>query len=120
MPEKPTERQIVETWYRWLCYQYPDVARGTFHPPNEGKRTTTTCRILKSQGMLKGVADIIMLWPACGYHGACFEFKSAKGKLTAEQHAFLAHAKSCNYFVQIFNDIDTAIAVTNDYIKECL
>ena len=120
LPPNPSERQITQAWWSWLCYQYPDVARGTFHPPNEAKRSPATCRILKSTGMQAGVADIIMLWPASGFCGAVFEFKSKRGKLSAAQDAFLAHTKRCGYFTQVFNDIDFAIDITTRYITECL
>lgn len=120
IPKDPTERQLTEAWWSWLRYQFPDVAKGTFHPPNEGKRTVTTCRILKNSGMTKGVADFIMLWPASGFNGAVFEFKSKTGKLSKEQHEFLTHTKACGYFTQIFNDIDVAIDITTRYINECL
>ncbi len=120
LPPNPTERQITECWWMWLQYKYPDVARGTFHPPNEAKRSPQTCRILKRSGMTKGVPDFIMLWPSAGYHGAVFEFKSAKGKLTPEQEAFLTHAKSCGYYVNIFRDIDRAMDITSRYINDTL
>ena len=66
--------------------------------------------------MTKGVADIIMLWPSGKYHGAVFEFKSAKGKLTKEQKAFLDHVEHCGYFTYVPRDIDDAIDVTEQYL----
>lgn len=117
--ENPSERQIIEAWWQWINLAYPDVARASFHVPNEGKRSIQTCRILKNAGMTKGVADIIMLWPSSGYHGAVFEFKSLKGRLRPEQKAFLEHVKHCGYFTAIPRSIDEAIDITESYINEC-
>jgi len=113
-----TERQLTEAWWQWLRYKFPDVSKGTFHVPNEGKRSAVSCRILKNSGMVKGVADFIMLWPASSYNGAVFEFKSITGRLSPEQKLFLAHVKSCNYYTQVFRDIDTAINITSQYILD--
>ncbi len=120
LPPNPSERMITEAWWQWLQYKYPDVAKGTFHPPNEAKRTPTTCRILKRSGMTKGVSDFIMLWPSAGFHGAVFEFKSKTGKLTPEQATFLEHCKACGYFVDVFRDIDRAMDITSRYITDTL
>lgn len=104
----------------WLQYKFPDVSRATFHPPNEGKRSPQTCRILKNSGMTKGVPDFVMLWPASGFNGACFEFKSKRGKLTPAQLNFLEHVKHCGYYVNVFRDIDTAMDITARYITDTL
>ena len=61
-----------------------------------------------------------MLWPASGFHGACFEFKSKRGRLTPEQKVFLEHVGHCGYFVHVFNDLDIAMDITARYITDTL
>lgn len=53
--------------------------------PNGGHRHISVARKLKREGVKAGVWDVAVDVPMRGFHGMRLEFKSEKGKLTAEQ-----------------------------------
>lgn len=67
------------------------------HSPNGGKRSESEAARFKAMGTRKGFPDLILALPCNGYHGAFFELKSEKGKLSKEQEVYLALLKKQGY-----------------------
>ena len=82
----------------WLRLQHPEVAEHTMHIGNERKASYYMGYIMKRMGVLKGASDLFIAWPNGGYHGLFIEVKSAKGKPTPEQTAFLARMNAKGYY----------------------
>lgn len=76
--------------------RYP-MLKWLFAVPNGGKRSLKTASLLKQTGVKKGVADLILLHPAKGYHGLCIELKYGKNKPQKEQIAFKEHHEKLGY-----------------------
>jgi len=53
--------------------------------PNGGRRDATTGARLKDEGVVAGVADLILLVPCKGYSALLIEMKTAKGRLSDTQ-----------------------------------
>lgn len=85
------------------------------HIANEGKRTSSYGKLLKTLGMRPGVADIFIAMPRNGYHGAWIELKSAKGKLSASQMLFLNDMFEQGYFTATAYSIDDAMKIVDEY-----
>lgn len=51
----------------WFRMQYARYNHSFFSVPNGGARNAVTGRILKAEGSLAGVSDLILLMPSCGY-----------------------------------------------------
>lgn len=60
---------------RWFRLQYPSLASLLFSVPNGGRRDRVTGAILKAEGAVAGVADLLLLVPNSYYHGLCIEMK---------------------------------------------
>ena len=65
-------QQACVSWFRW---QYPRYAKLLFAVPNGGQRSAVEAKIMSGEGVMPGVADVLLLLPSNGYHGLCMEFK---------------------------------------------
>lgn len=65
---------------KWFRLQYPQLARLLIAVPNGGARNAATGRILKAEGVVAGVADLVLFVAAHSYHALCIEMKTQKGR----------------------------------------
>ena len=79
------ESNLQKGCVKWFRYQYPKLKDLLFAVPNGGARSAITGAILKAEGVLAGVADLLLLVPNKKYHGLCIEMKTAKGKQSPAQ-----------------------------------
>ena len=70
---------------RWFRYQYPKLRKLLFAVPNGGARDRVTGAILKAEGVVAGVADLLLLVPSGLYHGLCIEMKTKEGRQSDSQ-----------------------------------
>ena len=77
-----------------------------FHPPNGGYRRPVEAAILKGLGVRAGVSDLL-LW----HDGKCFalELKSAGGRATEAQLAFLADMEKAGAYTALAEGLDRAL-----------
>ena len=79
------ESQLQKSCVMWFRVQYPRLRPLLFAVPNGGARSAITGAILKSEGVLAGVTDLLLLVPNKNYHGLCIEMKTAKGRQSTTQ-----------------------------------
>lgn len=80
----PTESEEQQTLFQWaerLCFRYPELAL-LYHIPNEGKRSMSTGRKLKREGLKSGIPDIHLPIARGQYHSLYIELKRKKGSST--------------------------------------
>lgn len=126
------ESGIQIAFMQWFRYQYPQYARVCFHVPNEGQRTTKvvydrrsgTSRVvstggarMKAEGMVAGVADIILLIPRKGYGSLCIEFKTPTGRQSAEQVRWQEEAERVGNKYILVRSVEEAIGEVNEYLS---
>lgn len=70
-----SESQIQHSCLTWFRHQYPFLSRMLFAVPNGGKRDARTGAQMKYEGVLRGVADLILLVPKKGFASLCIEMK---------------------------------------------
>lgn len=85
------EQIAVVAWARQMAIVRSQLGF-LFHVMNGGKRRQTEARRCKAEGVLAGVADLILLAPGRGYHALALEMKSADGSLRPDQQIFLQWA----------------------------
>lgn len=124
------EAQIQIAFMDWFRYQYPQYSLVCFHPVNEGKRNTKMIRdrygnlkvvcstgaMLKREGLVAGVADIVLLVPRGGYGCLCIEFKTPTGRQSAEQVRWQEQCEAAGNKYIIVRSAEEAIAETNEYL----
>ena len=62
-----SESQIQHDCLTWFRLQYPKLALLMFAVPNGGRRDAKSGARMKYEGVVKGVADLILLIPKKGY-----------------------------------------------------
>lgn len=79
------ESDIQIACVRWFRYRFPRYARLLFAVPNGGARNAVTASILKAEGVVAGVADLLLLVPSKGFHGLAIEMKRPTGRQSVSQ-----------------------------------
>lgn len=114
------ESKLQQRCVKYFRALWPEYRLLYFSVPNGGKRGKGEAAILKGEGMLKGVADTLLLVPAQGYHGLAIEFKKEdrdydidgnviiknKSYQEPEQKEWQAAAESQGYLYKIIRDRD--------------
>ena len=117
----PTEGQIHQAFIEYVEVRYPEHADCLFHIPNEGKRSPAEGAKQKRLGLRKGVADLFFAWPTNDrhdpLHGLWIEIKTAGGRVSKEQEAFIIRMQRNGYAAHVVRSIDEAIDVFDDYME---
>lgn len=117
------ESHIQQTCVKWFRLQYPAIGNLLFAVPNGGQRNRITASILKAEGVVSGVADLLLLVPNQDYHGLCIEMKrgktmqSSKGVQSDNQKRWQALVESQGYAYRIAHSLDEFISLIRDYIR---
>jgi len=88
----------------------------------DAKQARLNGAIMKAGGVKKGIFDLCLPWPASGFAGLYIEFKrpDGKGGLSIEQKAFSSYLAGACYCQVITDDWREALALTRDYLADCL
>jgi VRR-NUC domain len=115
----PSEHQIQVAFIkevRFLEPRYPEL-KTLFAVPNAAKRSFKLAAMLKAEGMLSGVPDIILPVARQGFNGLMIEFKKPKtGKLTEAQETYIDLVVKENWLVVVMTDAQAAIDVVKNYL----
>lgn len=111
-----TESSLQKACVRWYRLQYPRLRSLLFAVPNGGARSAVTGAILKSEGVVAGVADLLLLVPSKDYHGLCIELKTAKGRQSARQKMWQDAVEAQGYRYALVRSFDEFRALINGYI----
>lgn len=116
----PTESVEQICLFRWAMYEenmYPELAL-LYHIPNGGKRSITTAKRLKAEGVKSGVPDIFLPVARGGFHGLYIELKRLKGNDTTEnQDTWIAALKKQGYCVLVCRGWQEASEAIIKYLK---
>lgn len=120
------EHNIQCACVRWFAYQYPQYNGLLFAVPNGSYRSKATAGKLKAEGVVAGVADLILLVPKCvkakdeGWyntiHALCIEMKTAKGRQSPEQHEWQYKVESRGYKYAVCHSLDEFMNTINNYL----
>lgn len=96
------EHRLQVACVKWFHAQYPKLSRRLFAVPNGGRRDAVTGAKLKAEGVLAGVADLILLKSNSSYGALLIEMKTPKGKQSTTQKTWeedLTHEDEYKYVV---------------------
>lgn len=96
----------------WFRLQYRSHAKLLFAVPNGGGRSRVEAAIMKGEGVLAGVADLIFLEARGGYGSLCIEMKTQEGRQSKLQKEWqgIAEAAGNRYVVcRSFDEFKVAI-----------
>ncbi len=88
-----------------------------FAVPNGGYRNAREAARMKAEGVVPGVADVILLIARGKYNALCIEFKTKKGRQTKLQKIWQQHAEihGCKYI--IVRSTEEFIAQVKEYLS---
>ncbi len=110
------ESHIQCACVQWFRLQYPEYARLLFAVPNGGVRNAVTGRILKAEGVVAGVADLLLFVPSNGYHGLCLELKTEKGRQSEAQKEWQHTVQQQGYKYIVVRSLQDFREQVNGYI----
>lgn len=102
---------------RWFALQWPQYEGLLFAVPNGGHRDKVTAAMMKAEGVVPGVADLLLLVPSQGLHGLAIEMKTEKGRQSPEQKQWQKKAEQQGYRYAVCRSLDDFMATVNDYLK---
>lgn len=110
------ESKLQIACVRWFRYQYQEVARLLIHVPNGGYRNATEAARLKTEGVVAGVADLVLFLPSKKYHALFIELKVGKGRQSEPQKQWEEAVKKHNYEYQVVRSLEEFIKTINQYL----
>ena len=111
------EHTLQKNCVMWFRLQYPKLRSLLFAVPNGGARSVTTGAILKAEGVLAGVADLLLLVPSREYHGLCIEMKTAKGRQSPFQKQWQKDIEAQGYKYIVCRSFADFVEQINGYLK---
>ena len=116
--KKHEEGDIQKGCVEWFRLQYPKLSKLLFAVPNGGKRTKIQGKNLKREGMVAGVADLILLVPSKGHNSLCLEMKNGKkGSQQQNQKEWQEVAEKYGNKYVILRSFDEFRNEINDYLE---
>ncbi len=111
------EQQALFRWWDMYRSQYPEALM--FAVPNGGARSAITGARLKAEGVLAGVPDVFLAYPAGGLHGLFIEMKRQKGgRVSAPQKAVMQALRMQGYEVAVCHGWQEARDTVIRYMEE--
>lgn len=116
-PPSDEEHRIQVSCVRWFRMKYPHLSPRLFAVPNGGRRDGITGARLKEEGVLAGVADLILLVPNADYHALLIEMKTPKGRQSDSQRAWQRTvAGNSDYLYVVCRSLEEFMKVIEEYL----
>ena len=115
MKFKETNLQI--RCVKWFYYQYPHLRMLLFHPRNENVSGRVQGAIAKAEGVVAGVADLILLLPSESYNCLAIELKTEKGRQSASQQKFESYITAASGLYVICRSLESFKDVIKKYLE---
>ena len=116
---KYKESKLQQACVRWFNYQHPKLRGILFAVPNGGRRDKETGAMLKAEGVLRGVADLILLKSNAHYGALLIEMKTEKGKQSPNQREWQEKIEKDGYKYVICRSKEDFQREVNNYLSSC-
>lgn len=117
--KKPAHREhdIQSACVYYFRVQYPQYKLNLFAVPNGGRRDKVSGALLKEEGVIPGVSDLILLMPKGGYHGLLIEMKTKEGSQSLTQKQWQQHVERFGYKYVVCRSVDDFKREVGAYIN---
>lgn len=117
-PQGNEEHRIQCECVRWFSEHHQDLEGRLFAVPNGGQRHAKVGKDLKDEGLLAGVADLILLKTNAEYGALLIEMKSPKGTQQLSQKQWQKNVTRDNeYKYVICRSVDDFKREIEDYLN---
>lgn len=117
-PPSDEEHRIQVSCVNWFKLAHPDLANILFAIPNGGRRDAVTGAKLKEEGVLAGVADLILLKRNKRFGGLCIEMKTRTGKQSETQKRWQKDVEATGNKYVVYRSLDEFIKVVTEYLND--
>lgn len=114
---KGREASLQSACVQWFNLQYPEYRGLLIHVPNGGSRNALEARNLKMQGVVAGVADLLLLLPRKVFGCLCIEMKTQTGIVRTSQREWAYKISQHGNLYKVCRSIDDFMATINDYLS---
>lgn len=114
---KNEEHKLQCACVKWFRYRYPKYSRLLYAVPNGSRRDAITGKILKDEGVIRGVSDLNLDIANRFYHGLRIEMKTPKGIQSKEQKEFQAEVEAQGFKYIVCRSLDEFIKDVTMYIE---
>ena len=111
---KTQESDLQIMCVKWFRMQYPNTVIASI--PNGGKRNVITASILKQEGALAGMPDLIIPCARKGYNGLFIEMKFGKNRLSPNQIEVMIKLRQEGYLTAVCYTFDEFVELCNEYL----
>ena len=111
------EHQLQSRCVQVFRIKYPHLTHNLFAVPNGGYRTKTTAALMKAEGQLAGVSDLILLVRKGNCGALLLEGKRKGNYQSPVQRAWQKHMEEFGYKYGIFHSVEEFIEIVNNYLS---
>lgn len=115
-----SEMKIQAECIRWAWNERPETRKLLFHVANELDRPDANPILgakRRAEGIIRGVADLILLIPRGGYHGLCIEMKTEAGYQSAFQKDWQAVVEAQGYKYVVCRSLEQFKSIIDEYLS---
>ena len=112
------EHRLQCACVQWFRTQHPKFSHNLFAVPNGGRRDKVTGAKLKAEGVLAGVADLILLKSNADYGALLIEMKTGSGKQSEVQGRWQKAIEKDGYKYVLCRSLEDFMREINAYLKE--
>jgi hypothetical protein len=116
MRDEHAEQVALMRWAALHVRRYPGLEL-LFAIPNGGRRDAVTGARLKAEGVKAGVPDLLLPWPAGGWHGLFIELKAPGGRVTVAQKRWIEWLRAAGYRAEVCYGWEEAAKVMMEYLE---
>lgn len=110
------EHRIQASCVRWFRLKYPRLRHNLFAVPNGARRDKSTGAKLKAEGVLAGVADLILLKSNRFYGALLIEMKTERGRQSPNQQEWEKHITADGYKYVVCRSLDEFRKTVTEYL----
>ena len=110
------EHRLQVSCVRWFRMQYPNLKNVLFAVPNAARRSQRMGVYMKEEGMLPGVADLILLKNNHSYNTLCIEMKTSQGVQSYTQKKWQTSVEYNGNKYILCRSLENFIQEINDYL----
>ena len=118
--KKPTndEHKMQCACVKWFRLEYPKLKDMLFAVPNAARRSARNGEYMKDEGMLPGVADLILLKSNRFYGALCVEMKKPDKYQRPVQKEWQNECEAAGNKYVVCRSLDEFMKVVKDYLND--
>ena len=118
--KKPTndEHKMQCACVKWFRLEYPKLKDMLFAVPNAARRSARNGEYMKDEGMLPGVADLILLKSNRFYGALCVEMKKPDKYQRPVQKEWQKECEAAGNKYVVCRSLDEFMKVVTDYLND--